>query len=85
MPHIQCRGIVFPVGILAISQFCGFLRLVRLLDLHPLRKLGKGVDIFLAAAILLPDLNSAEGHDRRQQKGKNRIEMLGIKLRLLHT
>lgn len=84
MPHSQCRGIVFPVGILAISQFCGFLRLVRLLDLRQFRKLGKGVDVFLAVAVLLPDLNSAEDHDRRQQKGKNRIEMLGIKLRLLH-
>lgn len=84
MPHSQCRGIGFPVGILATSQFCGFLRLVRLLDLRQLRKLGKGVDVFSAAAVLLPDLNSAEGHDRRQQKGKNRIEMLGIKLRLLH-
>ena len=84
MPHSQCRGIGFPVGILAISQFCGFLRLVRLLDLRQLRKLGKDVDVFPSAAVLLPDLNSAEDHDRRQQKGKNRIEKLGFSLRLLH-
>lgn len=84
MPHSQCRGIGFLIGILNISQFCGFLRRVRLLDLRQFRKLGKGVDVFLAVAVLLPDLNSAEDHDRRQQKGKNRIEMLGIKLRLLH-
>ena len=84
MPHSQCRGIGFLVGILTISQFCGFLRLVRLLDLRQLRKLGKGIDVFSAAAVLLPDLNSAEDHDRRQQKGKNRIEKLGFSLRLLH-
>lgn len=84
MPHSQCRGIGFPVGILAISQFCGFLRLVRLLDLRQLRKLGKGVDVLLAAAVLLPDLNSAEGHDRRQQKSKNSKEKSGINLLHLH-
>ena len=80
MPHSQCRGIGFLVGILAISQFCGFFCLVRLLDLRQLRKLGKGVDVFSAAAVLLPDLNSAEGHDCRQQKGKNSKEKSGINL-----
>ena len=84
MPHIQCRGIVFPVGILAISQFCGFLRLVRLLDLRQFRKLGKGVDVFSAAAVLLPDLNSAEGYDCRQQKGKNSKEKSEINPFHLH-
>lgn len=61
-----------------------FFRLIRLLDFRKFRELGEGVDVFLASAVFLPDLNSAEGHDRRQQKGKNRIKMLGIKLRLLH-
>lgn len=84
MPHSQCRGIGFLIGILAISQFCGFLRLVRLLDLRQLRKLGKDVDVFPSAAVLLPDLNSAEGHDRRQQKSKNSKEKSGINLLHLH-
>lgn len=84
MPHSQCRGIGFLIGILNISQFCGFLRHVRLLGLRQFRKLGKGVDVLLSTAVLLPDLNSAEDHDRRQQKSKNSKEKSGINLLHLH-
>ena len=80
MPHSQCRGIGSLIGILTISQFCDFFCLVRFLDLRQLCKFGKGVDVFSAAAVLLPDLNSAEGYDRRQQKCKNSKEESGINL-----